>query len=200
MSDSDYPDLTPSGKRYIEGESQPPPARAWLWFLLGILVTIGSLFLALTIIDYYITRDPLILQSEQPPASDEPIIIRLTAPPTAIPSATPFNPTPTAIPTLTPSPTPDRLVAPFQITVGFFARVANTDGFGVNVRQGAGTANELLVVADEDSPVYILDGPINLDGFTWWQIQLEDGQIGWVVQRFLEPAGQPENWTFTSSE
>lgn len=126
--------------------------------------------------------------------SGVPTIIRITAPPTTIPTETPIVPTPTSIPTLTPSPTPDRLVAPEEITSGFYAQVANTDGVGVNFRNGYGQSNEIVFVLDEGSVGLVIDGPIDSGGFVWWRIELDDTTQGWVVEQFLIPAAEPNDW------
>ena len=123
-----------------------------------------------------------------------PTIIRITAPPTPVPTETPIIPTPTSIPTLTPSPTPDRLVAPDEITGGFFAQVANTQGIGVNFRNGTGRSNELIDVLEEGTVALVIEGPVDDDGFVWWRIELEDGTKGWLVEQFIIPAGQPIDW------
>ncbi len=37
----------------------------------------------------------------------------------------------------------------------------------------------------------VLNGPEEADNFSWWQVQLQDGTEGWVVDNFLEPAPAP---------
>ncbi len=123
-----------------------------------------------------------------------PTIIRITAPATPIPTHTPIIPTPTSEPTLTPSPTPDRLVAPPEITSGFYAQVANTDGVGVNFRNGYGRSNELISVLDEGVVGLVIEGPIDADGFIWWRLEIEDTTQGWVVEQFLIPSSEPNDW------
>ncbi len=72
--------------------------------------------------------------------------------------------------------------------------MANTDGIGVNFRNGTGRSNELISVLDEDTVALVIEGPVDDDGFIWWRLELEDGTRGWVVERFIIPAGQPINW------
>jgi hypothetical protein len=79
------------------------------------------------------------------------------------------------------------------VTVGFYARVVNTDDFGVTVRGGPSTSNAQITVADEDVLLLIIGGP-EVDAVNnrlWWQIQLEDGTEGWAAGDFLEPAAGP---------
>lgn len=175
-----------------EEKQEPTPTgpSPLLWLLAGILFTIIGLVIGL----YYINSMLTSQAAEAEQTAGLPTIIRITAPPTPIPTNTPIIPTPTSIPTLTPSPTPDRLVAPEVITGGFFAQVANTDGIGVNFRSGTGRSNELIAVLEEGTVALVLEGPVEDDGFVWWRIELEDGTQGWLVEQFIIPAGQPLQW------
>ena len=166
------------------GVQEPVP---WRWFGLGLLVTIISIGLALALVNSLLARPPL----ETAPI--EPTLIILTAPPSPIPSPTSPLPTPSPIPTFTPIPTPDTAVAPPDITVGFYAQVANTDGFGINLRGGPSTSNALIQLVDEGSLVLVIGGPEadEANNRLWWQIQLDDGTEGWAAGEFLVPAAGP---------
>lgn len=61
---------------------------------------------------------------------------------------------------------------------------------GVNLRPDATTEGEPLTTLNADTAVTILDGPVDADGYTWWQVVVDDdtAQTGWVVQDYLEPA------------
>ena len=72
--------------------------------------------------------------------------------------------------------------------------MANTDSVGVNFRNGYGQSNEIIFVLDEGSVGLVIDGPVDSDGFIWWRIELEDTTQGWVVEQFLIPAAEPNNW------
>ena len=89
-------------------------------------------------------------------------------------------------------PTPDIAVAPETITVGYYAQVVNTDGFGVTVRGGPSTSNAPLTVANEGIVLLVLDGPVEANEFLWWEIRLPDGTEGWVAGDFIEPVAAPE--------
>ena len=173
----------------LRKKNTPTEESPWGWLLLGFLVTAISIFAALWFVSQALTREPVQV-SGQPQAT----IIRLTAPPTAMVTNTPENPTPTPIPTFTPSPTPDLKVAPAELTIGFFAQVSGTDGVGLSVRGGASTVNETLLVAPEGTAFLILDGPVENSSFLWWQIELADGTIGWAVDLFMAPISQPADW------
>lgn len=113
--------------------------------------------------------------------------------PSPIPSPTLTLPTPSPIPTFTPTPTADTAVAPPEVTVGFYAQVVNTDGFGVTVRGGSSTSSPQITIADEGSLLLVIGGPEadSVNDRLWWEIQLADGNEGWVAGEFLAPAAGP---------
>jgi hypothetical protein len=152
-----------------------------------LVVTVISIGLALALVNALLARPPL------ETVSVEPTLIILTAPPSPIPSPTSPLPTPSPIPTFTPIPTPDTAVAPPEITVGFYALVANTDGFGINLRGGPSTSNAQIDVVDEGTLVLVIGGPEadEANNRLWWQLQLDDGTEGWAVGEFLLPAAGP---------
>ncbi|MBK8901233.1 MAG: SH3 domain-containing protein [Anaerolineaceae bacterium] len=166
------------------GIKEPVP---WRWLGLGLLVTVVSIGLALALVNSLLDRPPL----EAAPI--EPTLIILTAPPSPIPSPTSPLPTPSPIPTFTPIPTPDTAVAPPELTVGYYAQVANTDGFGINLRGGPSTSNALIDLVDEGTLVLVIGGPEadEANNRLWWQLQLDDGTEGWAAGEFLVPAAGP---------
>jgi hypothetical protein len=182
-------------KRHIEGlerfrkrrrqqESREPIP--WLWLGLGVLVTVFGILLAFALVTLLLSREPL---STTLPT---PTIIRLTAPPSPIPSGTSPIPTATPIPTFTPPPTPDLAVAPEEVTLGYFAQVVNTEGVGVILRGGPSTDNVRVQLIDEGIVLLVIDGPAEGSDLFWWQIRLDDGVEGWVAADFLAPAARPE--------
>jgi len=164
-------------------EREPIP---WLWLGMGLLITLLACVTALISVRAFLDQTPE--QVAEPPQAT---IILLTAPPSPTIDPTGSAMPPTPIPTFTPIPTPDAAVAPPQITSGFYATVANTDGLGVTVRGGPSTRNVALHVAEEGTFFMIIDGPEEGDDFEWWQVRLDDGTEGWVVANFLEPAAAP---------
>ena len=163
-------------------QSEPIP---WFWLGLGLVVTLIAIVIAYNVATAFLARPPL---SVDPIA---PTIIVLTAPPSPMPTATESVVLPTAVPTFTPIPTPDNAIAPDELTVGFYAQVANTEGTGVRVRGGPSVNNISLLVVPEDTVALVIDGPTENDGFLWWQLQLEDGTEGWAAGDFLIPAAAP---------
>ncbi len=159
----------------------------WLWLGLGFIVALLSLALTFFLVTQFLSREPL--QVTLP----TPTIIRLTAPPMTVPVSSSDFFTPTPIPTFTPPPTPDLSIAPQALTVGYYARVANTDNIGVSLRAGPSTDNLRLLLVPEGEYLMIIGGPEEGNGFIWWQGQLDDGTEGWVAGDFLIPSAQPED-------
>jgi uncharacterized protein YraI len=94
---------------------------------------------------------------------------------------------------LTAVPTPNVAVPPEEIAPGFYAAVANTEGFGVTIRGGPSTNNVAITVADEGEVLLVLEGPSEGNGFLWWKVRLADGTEGWAAADFLAPAAEPGN-------
>ncbi len=180
-SDSDL--SSPRQRRQRDNGREPIP---WLWLGMGLIVTIVAIFVAISLANTFLEREPLAASLPTP------TIIRLTAPASAVPSATPPQALPTAIPTFTPKPTPNVAVAPEEITVGFYAEVANTDGIGVSLRGGPSTDNSRLFTVPEGTILLIIDGPREANTFFWWQVRLDDGSEGWVAGDFIIPAAEPD--------
>jgi hypothetical protein len=159
----------------------------WRWLGAGLFVTVLGCLAAYLFLLNFLNNQSLMDLAVQP----EITIIVLTAPasPTLPPTTQAVIPTP--IPTFTPIPTPDTAVAPPEITAGYYAVVANTDGLGVTVRGGPSISNVAILVAVEGTSFIVLDGPVEGDGFNWWQVQLEDETSGWIAANFLEPAAAP---------
>jgi hypothetical protein len=173
---------SPRPRRQRDGSREPIP---WLWLGLGVVVTIIAIFAAVSLANAFLDREPLVTSLPTP------TILRLTAPASAVPSPTSPQPSPTAIPTFTPRPTPDVSVAPEELTVGYYAEVANTDGIGVSMRGGASTDSSRLLTVPEGTSLLIIDGPRESNGFFWWQVRLDDGTEGWVAGDFIIPAAAP---------
>lgn len=158
----------------------------WIWLGLGTFITLAAIVVSVALLNSFLLNQPLSFAAQPTPT-----IIRLTAPATKPPTATPNRSTATPIPTLTPFPTPDLSIAPDEVTIGYFAEVFNTGGVGVTVRGGPSTNNVALFIADEGSVVQVLDGPSTGSSFEWWQVELDDGTAGWVAADFLRPTEQP---------
>ncbi len=158
----------------------------WIWLGLGLVATIAA-----CLVGYFLALSFLSQPPEKTALPPEVTVIVLTAPPSPTAPPTGQAQPPTPIPTFTPIPTPDTAVAPPELSAGYYALVANTDGLGVTVRGGPSTRNVALMVAEEGTYMIVLDGPLEGDGFNWWQVQVGDAVEGWVVENYLEPAAAP---------
>lgn len=183
MAGSNYP---PPGEENETEEraKQPIP---WLWLGLGLAVTVAGCVIGWSILASWLLEPPA-----QAGGPVEPVVIVLTAPPSPTPLPTGSAVPPTPIPTFTPIPTPDTAVAPQELTPGYYATVANTDGLGLTLRGGPSTRNIVVTVVEEGTTVFILDGPQEAEDFLWWQLRLDNGLEGWAVANYLEPAAEPE--------
>jgi hypothetical protein len=112
---------------------------------------------------------------------------------------TPTSPPPTAEvvqPTATPQP-----VAPTEIKVGGYVKIATTDGSGVSLRAGPGQNNErLLVVTDADAILPVIGGPKEDEEgkkddagkvYQWWYVRSPNGTEGWARADLLAPSPPP---------
>jgi hypothetical protein len=127
------------------------------------------------------------------------------------PSPTAEVVTPTA--TLIPRPTATTLAAPTATTgagtaegvvptapptdtiaVGGYVRIAAQAG--LSFRQTPSTNGALVVILDAGTVLEVIGGPQEADGYTWWQMRLDDGREGWSAAGsgedvFLAPAPAP---------
>ncbi len=176
-------ELNPRRSRRLRGDSKM--SVPWLWLGLGLVVTVAGILLALALVSALLAREPLATSLPTP------TIIRLTAPPTTMPTATVDRPTPTSIPTLTPAPTRDLSNPPDEITAGYYAAVSGTGTAGLTVRGGPSTNNVRLLRAAEGTLMLVIGGPEEGGDFSWWQVRLLDGTEGWVAGEYLAPAAAP---------
>ncbi len=114
------------------------------------------------------------------PSPTPTIIVRPTAtktPPPAV-RALYLTLTPTATATI-PKPTPTPTPYPGLVHLGQPARVlART---GLNVRESPSPKATRLGNLPPNAVVMVIDGPVEAEGFLWWQIDNEYGLAGWVA-------------------
>lgn len=111
---------------------------------------------------------------------------------TATPSETTLPATPTIrsitatpVPTFTPEPTATSSSAG-DLLPGV---IGNTNFQGVNCRETASLSGQILAKLVNGTSVLIVNGSVvDSEGYTWQQVQLEDGRLGWIVADFLIPA------------
>ena len=101
-----------------------------------------------------------------------------TSTPTSTPSATATStPTPTNTPTVTPTPTNTATPTPQS------ALVAGTDYAGLMLRESPG--GKPVGGLYEGEAVYLYHQRQVTEGLEWAMVQTEEGQLGWVVTRYL---------------
>lgn len=79
--------------------------------------------------------------------------------------------------TPTPFPLPESL-----FTIGGQATVNTVDGEVLYLRDAPSTEGEIVRFLYDDMIVDLLDGPVDVEGYRWWNIRTEDGEIGWAAE------------------
>lgn len=160
---------------------QPPGTRqlliAWhflILFVVGLVWSLGNLIY------------PRVMASRSAPLTSQtataPVALDPTLPvPPGLATATPET-TPTSPPELTPENTTGAPPSAPQT-----ARIGNTNEFGVNVRSEPGLIHPIIDKLSDGERVTLLGPSESADGFTWKNIQLENGRQGWIVDNFLIP-------------
>ncbi len=163
--------------------------RVWLLSMgiLSVVLVVGVVALAfLALFRPIPTPTPVLSPAEGPaipPSTSAPLPegetgAEGTPPPVGVQS-TPVSPSPTS----TPAP-----IVPAEIAIGIYVKVGGTGGSDLSFRSGAGTGYARLRIVAEGSVLKVLDGPVEADGYIWWQLQdVSDGMVGWAVADYLEP-------------
>ena len=81
------------------------------------------------------------------------------------------------------------------LAVDTFVRISSTDTYGMRLRFGAGLDTATIRIADEGETMRIVGGPETGDGYTWWRLQDQFGNIGWAAQEYLSPTSTPTSWS-----
>lgn len=117
--------------------------------------------------------------------------------PTLSPTPTVYlspTPRPTLVPSATPTPIPV-LVNPFadpqypvqnMLKIGADVLTNSTLGDQVQVRQQPGLGGAELIKLPAGEQLGIIDGPVEMDGYRWWQIERADGVVGWIAEGIRE--------------
>lgn len=75
-------------------------------------------------------------------------------------------------------------------TAGKAVTVANTSGIGLNLRNCASTSCSVITGLPEGTQMNVIGGPVQAEGYTWWNITGTSG-TGWsAVGEWLTPAPQ----------
>ncbi|MFN2200862.1 MAG: SH3 domain-containing protein [Caldilineaceae bacterium] len=173
-----------------------PPYRGRSW-LLRVLLALSVIWLAPTLACGSFAPRPTATPTlppvtEQPPAAvGEPQVSDVGQDQAAATPADAQTPTPAPTATFTPTPLPGTALA-----AGQQARV--TAPAGLNYRDVPNTDGQLLGQFGTGQLVNVLDGPVQADDFTWWQIDDRQGNVGWAADgdgetEWLSPqVGEPQ--------
>lgn len=110
-----------------------------------------------------------------------------------VPTATQVvsTPTPLTEPTVASSALPSP--PPGEISVGAFVQVSGTGGDGLRLRAEPGLDGEVRFLGLEAEVFRVEDGPIDVDGYTWWYMvaPYDETVNGWGVSNFLAVVQNP---------
>ncbi len=141
-----------------------PSGSLWLaGGLLAVLCVVGIFFLVNVFIKQFSAERSLPVLIAAMPTVDP--VERISATPTV-------PPLPSAIP------------VPI-LQIGGRARVVNVGDSPLLARQEPGTSTPVQARFPLDTEVAILDGPVEADGYTWWQVEAGEAR-GWSAERNLE--------------
>lgn len=119
------------------------------------------------------------------PASPDPTGLMAVVTSIPMPSATPA---PQASPTYDPYvPTPTPTLTPGQIGLGAIVQISGTQGEGLRIRSEPGLNGKQLFLGFDTEAYTVLDGPRELDGYTWYYLAAINDQkrTGWAASNFL---------------
>lgn len=120
-----------------------------------------------------------------------------------------FTVTPSPVPTLAPTYTfsPTLTTVPMHhcpntpasiMSIGIRGRVTFTDGTPTSLRAQATTSSDRLMRMPEGYEFNIIGGPVCADGYNFWQLETDDGVVGWAAEGnsqsyWIEPAPTQRN-------
>lgn len=101
------------------------------------------------------------------------------------PTETPITIIPTSI--FTPTPAPALGPPPGIMGIGAYAKVSNTGGAGLRIRQSATTDSLTQFIAMDEEVFEIIGGPVEKNAFTWWQLEApyDKTRLGWAAEEYL---------------
>lgn len=59
----------------------------------------------------------------------------------------------------------------------------------LNMRADASTESDIVATLDTGAVLTVLSGPVEGESYVWWEVTDEAGNMGWVVEEFIQPAG-----------
>jgi Bacterial SH3 domain len=67
------------------------------------------------------------------------------------------------------------------LAIGAAAWVREEGGKNLRRRSGPGTSSDVIDSLPPGTQVAVLAGPVEADGYHWWQVRVGDGREGWVA-------------------
>jgi hypothetical protein len=109
------------------------------------------------------------------------------------PTDTPILPTPLPSQTPTPEPGTPSPPQPGVVNIGAYVQIHGTGNDGLRVRNEPGLQSTVRFVAIEAEVFYVVDGPKDVDGYTWWHLvaPYDETVRGWSVSNYLQVIQQP---------
>jgi hypothetical protein len=110
-----------------------------------------------------------------------------------VPTNTPIAPRASPTPPETPGPTQQTQVPGGDISIGEYVQVSGTGGDGLRLHKAAGVGSEVNYVAIDSEVFKVQDGPTEVDGYVWWQLQdpYSENATGWGVSNYLVVVPNP---------
>ena len=68
------------------------------------------------------------------------------------------------------------------MSIGIRGRVTFTDGSTTSLREQPTTSSSRLMRMPEGFEFDVIDGPVCADGYNFWQLQTDDGLVGWAAE------------------
>ena len=148
--------------------------KLWRWAISGIVV--GTLGVAGVFFLGWILRSSRPVQVGPTPVLISRETAQVQATITMTGAATP-EPTATI---QSPAPSTENLI------LGGWVEIAGTGGDGLRLRTQAGLNGEVVSLAIENEVFELLEGPIELDGYTWWLLSnpFNPERRGWASSSF----------------
>jgi hypothetical protein len=88
---------------------------------------------------------------------------------------------------VTPSPTAQPFIEVNGIAAGYYVKISGTEGVGLRIRREPGISSEVVFLGNESEVFTVIGGPIEKDGFLWWQLTApyDSSRSGWASADFL---------------
>ena len=109
------------------------------------------------------------------------------------PTETPLGQITTPTPALTPTSSQEVPPPSGDIAIGNYVQVSGTGGEGLRLHNTAGVTSKVNDIAIEAELLLIKDGPIDADGYIWWELQdpYTENVVGWGVANYLKVVQNP---------